>query len=557
MIVATLGLVLAITLLLKAWHSQQNEQQQMFDASVSKQVQAIDQQLRYFDTVISDLARVIQQTNAGPELFASLTENLNNRLKVMRFMAFYRGDDNGNLRLTDVMPKDSPELRTGSALLHILPSAGRELWADARQWRSHYLVQATDNSAPRMNVLFPVITRINQFDAAQLLGVLHMGIDLEKFVSASLHHAGRADVFVTILDADNDNRVLYNSGPDGQLYLEQKRYAHHGEFSLLTGGLNWRLHFFSLDTASGITFIKQQMGTLLAAVVSLMTLLVSFGLLTHVRRLQQQFSHAQQSFLHTRELLHQTETELDNFSYCVSHDLRAPLRHIRSYSQILLLDHGEQLAEEGKLLSQRISESGAKMSRLIDDLLRLSRVSRSPMKPTTCDLSELVSSVYVEMRQEFPQLDVRFKCEPAITVVADATLLRIALSCLMHNALKYSSKRVLADIQFGIDLNTPGEATYFIRDNGIGFDMRYVDRLFAPFNRLHGEDDFGGTGIGLATAKRVILRHGGRIWVKSVPNEGTTMFFTLPPPGSRPPSLNEKGDAKSLPLEAGQGSEDI
>lgn len=531
---ATLGVVLSLTIVINAWRDQQQQLQAQLEKTVNAQVSAVDQQLKLFDGVLSEVAQLLQQRRAeDDQLFTGLTENMGRRLPALRFIAFYRSDENNNLRLTEVTPKDTLDLRTGASLLRVLPNAGREMWADARQWRSHFIVQLQENRNARLNVLYPVVSRVNQFDAAQLLGVLHMGIDIERFVSSSLHHAAAEDVYLTIVDVDENNGVIFSNIPeDAQSELNSERNR-HSEYSLLTGGLNWRLHFYAMNPEWLTHFAKQQMGSLLALVLSIAWLTMIIFSLRRFNRLQLEQQHAESTLTHTRVLLQQTETELDNFSYCVSHDLRAPLRHIRSYSQILLLDHGSQLDDEGKLLSQRIADSGAKMSRLIDDLLRLSRVSRSPIKFVPCDLSELVSSVYVELRQEFAQLDVRFKCEPAITVVADPTLLRIALSCLLHNALKYSSKKVLADIQFGIDLNTPGETAYFIRDNGSGFDMRYVDRLFAPFNRLHGEDDFGGTGIGLATAKRVILRHGGRIWVKSVPNEGTTMFFTLPPPHLR------------------------
>lgn len=538
-VVAVIAVLLSLLLLFTRWHQEQQERQKLFEQRVNLQVQALDQQLQRYDVLIGDFSRVMRQGHAATSaIFKDVTENWPQRFHDMQFVAFYRADDSGTLRLRDVTPADTLELRSGATLLRVVPTARSELWADARQWRSHFIVQSDELTTPRLNILYPVLSRDNQFDTAQFFGVLHLGIDLNEFIIASFKSDDKNTIRLQVANANDQNEVLFDSHPELTNTFKHREH-YHAEFSLLTGGLNWQLRFFTLSDYPFSQFLWRYVGAVFALLSSTFWLIFGLWARRYFKQTQRKLAHAKRTLTHARELLHQTENELDNFSYCVSHDLRAPLRHIRSYSQILLLDHGAQLDSEGLTLSQRIADSGAKMSRLIDDLLRLSRVSRSPMKPVPCDLSELVSSVYVELRGEFSQTDVRFKCEPAINVVADPPLMRIAINCLLHNALKYSSKRVLADVQFGIDPHNTTEIVYFIRDNGVGFDMRYIDRLFAPFNRLHGEDDFGGTGIGLATAKRVILRHGGRIWGKSMPNEGTTMYFTLPPPLSRTLSGNE------------------
>lgn len=218
--------------------------------------------------------------------------------------------------------------------------------------------------------------------------------------------------------------------------------------------------------------------------------------------------------------------ELEAFSYSVSHDLRAPLRGIDGFSQALLEDYADKLDETGKDYLRRVRAGTQRMGVLIDDLLNLSRVTRTEMRLENTDLSAIAQAVAAELRNAQPARRTEFRIEDNLKAVADAHLLRIALENLIGNAWKFSSKRESACVEFG---RTDGEAgpAYYVRDNGAGFDPAYAARLFGAFQRLHGTADFPGTGVGLATVQRIIRRHGGRIWAESAVEKGATFYFTL------------------------------
>ncbi|MCE9550277.1 MAG: hypothetical protein K8R50_04635 [Betaproteobacteria bacterium] len=219
--------------------------------------------------------------------------------------------------------------------------------------------------------------------------------------------------------------------------------------------------------------------------------------------------------------------ELEAFSYSVSHDLRAPLRSIDGFSRALLDDYSAQLDEVGKDYLQRVRAATQRMGQLIDDMLNLSRVTRSEMNFETVNLSMLAQTVADELQQAQPERRVEFVCMQGMTVRGDAHLLKIALENLLGNAWKFTSKREQACIEIGVT-HKVGASVYFIRDNGAGFDMAYVGKLFAAFQRLHAMAEFPGTGIGLATVQRIIHRHGGRVWAEGEPGKGATFYFTLP-----------------------------
>jgi PAS domain S-box-containing protein len=218
--------------------------------------------------------------------------------------------------------------------------------------------------------------------------------------------------------------------------------------------------------------------------------------------------------------------ELEAFSYSVSHDLRAPLRGLDGFSQALLEDYGDKVGSDGKKLLQRIRAGSQRMGQLIDDLLNLSRVSRGEMHREPVDLSGLACNVVDELRTGDPQRDVTLRISEGLQANGDPHLLRVVLENLLGNAWKYTSRRPHATIEFGLNRDN-GHSSFFVRDDGVGFDMQYVDKLFSPFQRLHGITEFPGTGIGLATVQRVIHRHGGRIWVQAEVNKGATFHFTL------------------------------
>lgn len=220
-------------------------------------------------------------------------------------------------------------------------------------------------------------------------------------------------------------------------------------------------------------------------------------------------------------------TELEAFSYSVSHDLRAPLRSIDGFSQALLEDYADRLDETGRQYLGRVRAATVRMGTLIDDLLKLSRVTRAEMTREPVDVSALTESIIADLRREFPEREVEVVIEPGILVEGDSKLLHIALDNLLSNAWKFTGQRRPARIEFGLR-EVGGERACFVRDNGAGFDMAYANKLFGPFQRLHAPTEFPGTGIGLAIVHRIILRHGGRIWVEAAVGNGATFYFTLP-----------------------------
>jgi light-regulated signal transduction histidine kinase (bacteriophytochrome) len=206
--------------------------------------------------------------------------------------------------------------------------------------------------------------------------------------------------------------------------------------------------------------------------------------------------------------------------------LRAPLRRIDGFSQMLLEDCADQLDATGREYLGRIRAGTQGMAQLIDDLLRLSRLGRGAISRTSVDLSELAQAVVIELRQQFPERAVELAIAQPLPVNADANLMRIAMENLIGNAWKFSSRKEAGRIELG-SVEFQGKPAYFVRDNGAGFDMQYAHRLFNPFQRLHAASEFEGSGIGLAIVQRVILRHGGRVWAEAVPGQGATFYFTL------------------------------
>lgn len=224
--------------------------------------------------------------------------------------------------------------------------------------------------------------------------------------------------------------------------------------------------------------------------------------------------------------LEETNKELEAFSYSVSHDIRGPLRSIRGFSDALLEDHAKSLAEKGKNYLMRISRAADRMSDLINDMLRLSRLSRGEMYIDEVNLSEICISICGDLERQYPDLKVKTTISYGVRGKGDPRFIRLALENLLSNAWKYSSKKENPHVDFGA-IEVDNKTTYFVRDNGSGFDMSQAYRLFIPFQRLHTDSQFEGSGIGLATVQRIIHRHGGSIWAKSDPNMGAIFYFTL------------------------------
>jgi signal transduction histidine kinase len=220
--------------------------------------------------------------------------------------------------------------------------------------------------------------------------------------------------------------------------------------------------------------------------------------------------------------------ELEAFSYSVSHDLRAPLRHIDGFSRILMESCGPQLGPEGEKYLQRICTATQHMGNLIDDLLKLAQVGRQVLNLQPTRLDVLVARILEEFGAEIQGRRIEWKIQSLPTATCDVGLTKQVFSNLIGNSIKYTRPRQIAVIEIGQTL-IGGTPAFFVRDNGAGFDMKYADKLFGAFQRLHRETEFEGTGIGLATVQRIVQRHGGNIWAEAQPDKGATFYFTLEP----------------------------
>ncbi len=244
-----------------------------------------------------------------------------------------------------------------------------------------------------------------------------------------------------------------------------------------------------------------------------------------LRRLSEELEQRVQD--RTQEL-RAANAELEAFSYSVSHDLRAPLRAIDGFSQIVLSRYADKLDADGRHALERVRAGSQRMGELIDSMLELSRLGRRPMEFRDVDLSALAAEIVQELRAGEPERDVEVLIEPNLSAVGDKELLRVALQNLLGNAFKFTSPKPHASVQFGCTEHA-GQAAIYVRDNGVGFDMNHADKLFLPFERLHSESEFSGTGIGLATVQRIIARHSGRVSAQGAIGDGATFYLTLAP----------------------------
>lgn len=226
------------------------------------------------------------------------------------------------------------------------------------------------------------------------------------------------------------------------------------------------------------------------------------------------------------KMLQIANKELEAFSYSVSHDLRAPLRSIDGFSQALIEDYENILDKTGKNYLTRVRSAAQRMSTLIDDMIKLARVSRTTIEKKELNLSSIASSIADTLLESDPERNANFVIQPDVTVTGDKNLIKVIMQNLMENAWKFTSKQAETRIEFGAK-KLDGETVYYVRDNGAGFDINYAKKLFAPFQRLHKESDFPGTGIGLSTVQRIVHRHLGKIWAEGEIDEGATFYFTL------------------------------
>lgn len=225
-------------------------------------------------------------------------------------------------------------------------------------------------------------------------------------------------------------------------------------------------------------------------------------------------------------LLAAANKDLESFAYSVSHDLRTPLRTIEGFAAMLEDEYRAALPPDAAGMLDRIRSASQHMARLIDDILRLSRAGRSEMHPETLDLGRLCADIIRELRSADPQRNTKVRIAEHLTIHADPVLIRVVMDNLLNNAWKYSRERENSLVEVGLERGD-GRDVFFVRDNGCGFDMRFVEKLFQPFQRLHTAEEFEGTGIGLATVARIIARHGGEVWAESEVDRGTTVRFTI------------------------------
>jgi light-regulated signal transduction histidine kinase (bacteriophytochrome) len=266
----------------------------------------------------------------------------------------------------------------------------------------------------------------------------------------------------------------------------------------------------------------------------LAVVLLGAGLYTnHVRLLKRRQRQLEQAVGERTAELAAVNKELESFSYSVSHDLRAPLRSIEGFGRALLESHAGSLNAEGQQFLAHMRRASERMERLIDDMLRLARVARTDMTRQRVDLSALAADITATLARQQPQRQVELVVPPGLVADADPNLMRIALENLIGNAWKFTGKRPAARIELGQHASNDTPA-FFVRDNGAGFDPAYAGKLFNAFQRLHAASEFEGNGVGLTTVRRIIQRHGGRVWAEAALDAGATFYFTVPgEPGAR------------------------
>ena len=338
-------------------------------------------------------------------------------------------------------------------------------------------------------------------------GGFEPAIDFEVYASQDV--ASGAPLY----DSDGVERAG-NEGVDS-LFSEKSRIE--------VAGREWSLYFATLPG------FEEESGSDLPLFVLLSGVAVSlllFGISWMLVRSRTRAERASKDLEEANRGLEGANRELEAFSYSVSHDLRAPLRTIDGFSRILLEDYSDRLDDEGEDYLGRVRAASRHMDNLIEDLLDLSRVSRGPLRREVVDLSAMAGGIVQKLERAHPERRVRFVAEEDVIAFGDANLLAVALENLLGNAWKFTQKEVDATIEFGA-VRRGGAVAYYVRDDGAGFDSRYAEKLFGAFQRLHGSEEFEGTGIGLATVARIVHRHGGRVWAEGEIGEGATFFFTL------------------------------
>ncbi|QIN81359.1 hypothetical protein GBA63_01020 [Rubrobacter tropicus] len=348
---------------------------------------------------------------------------------------------------------------------------------------------------------------VGAFRSDDLLDAVFGG-SFEPAIDFEVYDGLDVEASALLYDADGIQRA--GMGGD-ELFTEKRR--------LEVAGRDWSLYFATLR---GFERNAQSNLPLFVLATGLGVSLLLFGISLMLVRSRLRAERASEELEDVNRELEGTNRELEAFSYSVSHDLRAPLRTIDGFSQILSEDYGDKLDDEGLDYLRRVRSASRHMAELIDDLLDLSRVGRRPLRRESVNLSALASGIAEDLRRTAPGRNVEFDIEEGVTARGDVGLLKVALENLLGNAWKFTSREERATIRFGVS-----GGAFYVSDDGAGFEEAYKDKLFGAFQRLHGPEEFEGTGIGLATVARIIHRHGGEVWAEGEVGEGATFRFTL------------------------------
>lgn len=402
---------------------------------------------------------------------------------------------------------DDKPLRDINALHSLLSIFATRLGAELERARTHSAMQAQSAYVEHLLLHAPVV--ICRIAADGRI------VDINQAVQAITGHlpqdlidASWASIFGSRAQLDNNRSLLLNP---------ERRVLSNLELTMLTR--NGQPRTLMWNAAQRL----DDNGQLLDVVAVGVDVSARLTAEAEVRALN---AKLEQRVVERTEQLQQAISELESFSYSVSHDLRAPLRSISGFCGMLVEDYTDKLDAQGQDYLQRISRSAARMGGLIDDLLDLSRVSRQPLRCSSCDLGEMARHTFAELHSAQPQRQLELVCDDGLQVFADVGLMQIVLDNLLRNAWKFTARKAQAHIHLG-QREQGGERVYFVRDDGAGFDMTYAARLFGAFQRLHDANEFEGTGIGLAIVQRIIHRHGGRIWAEGEVDKGACFYFTL------------------------------